>query len=145
MAKFTLERGFAPIVGTGKAEWDNVHVHDLSAFLVTLVEASLDTEKNKDAELFGRGAYYFLEHGVQVWGDVAEWIAEEAYNQGYLKEPTVKGAEELKASSLGTNSKSVAARARKYFGWKPTGRSLRDEVPAIVASEARLLGLKRSQ
>jgi hypothetical protein len=35
-----------------------------------------------------------------------------------------------------------ARRGRKYLGWKPKGRSLVDEIPDIVDSEARDLGLK---
>ena len=32
---------------------------------------------------------------------------------------------------------------RKYLGWKPTGRSLEDEIPYIIDGEAELLGIKK--
>lgn len=150
MCKFMLRNGYAPVINTGETEWDNVHIHDLSAFLLTLVEAAQDPSKQKDPELFGSRAYYFLEHDVHVWGEVAAWLAEEAHKQGYLPAATTKTVtmEEICAalgvsnSSWGCNSKSVAQRARKYFAWTPDGQSLKDEIPAIVASEAAALGVK---
>ena len=56
----------------------------------------------------------------------------------------VEEAKELagfEAISWGLNSKGVAKRARKYLGWTPTGRSLRDEIPYIIDEEARREGL----
>lgn len=46
------------------------------------------------------------------------------------------------AGSWGLNSKSHASRARKYLGWKPTSPSLKEAIPEIVTSEAKLWGKK---
>jgi nucleoside-diphosphate-sugar epimerase len=145
MAKWTLERGFAPVVGTGKTEWDNVHVVDVSGLLVLLVDALLDPKRSDDSELFGPQAYFFCENGVHVWGEVARWIAEEAARLGYMEKPEVRVVDptEIQDRSWGHNSKSVATRARKLLGWKPVGSPLRDEIPAIVEGEATRLGLKK--
>ncbi|OLN82929.1 hypothetical protein CCHL11_08395 [Colletotrichum chlorophyti] len=150
LAQATLEKGFAPIIPPGKTEWDNVHVHDLSEFFVTLVEATQDATKNADPEVFGPRAYYFVESGTHVWSEVAGWIAEEAHRQGFLpapltKEVTMKEAlqsEGVSNSSWGLNSKSKAERARKYFGWEAKAKSFKEEVPGLISSEAKRLNLQ---
>ncbi|KAI1413247.1 NAD(P)-binding protein [Hypoxylon sp. FL1857] len=133
----TLKNGYAPIQAPGLTEWDNVHIHDLGVFFVLAVEAALDPSKNSNPEIFGPKGYFFLENGVHKWSDVAKWVAEEAAKQGLLPEPVTK---EIDAHQLGANSKSVAARARKYLGWTPKAPSLKDEIPAAVAYEAKRLG-----
>jgi len=152
MTKIGLQQGFVPYVGTGKVEWDNVHIHDLSNLFVSLVDAALDAKTNTDPEIFGPRAYFFAEAATHTWGDVARWIAEAAHQQGYFKEPTTKSitmdwvlSVDGASKSWATNSKSIATRARKYFGWNPVGRSLKEEIPYIVAAEAKLLGLSPSQ
>lgn len=149
LARATLEKGFAPVIAPGKTEWDHVHVHDLSAFFVTLVEASRDASKNADPEVFGPRAYYFIESGTHVWSEVAKWIAEEAHRQGYLPAPLTKEAtvEEVLQSTRagitwGLNSKGKAERAPKYHGWKGKGQSLKEAIPDVVSSEATLLHLQ---
>ncbi|KAI0205383.1 nucleoside-diphosphate-sugar epimerase [Astrocystis sublimbata] len=138
MAKFTLENGFAPVMsGEGTPEWDNVHVHDLGNFFVLAVEAALDPEKQKNPEIFGPRGYFFLEHGAHSWRELATQIAGEAKRQGYIPEAKTQDGDHKR---YGANSKSVAARARKYLDWKPHGRSLKDEIPDIVAGEAKRLG-----
>ncbi|KAI0865975.1 nucleoside-diphosphate-sugar epimerase [Xylaria cubensis] len=138
MAKFTIQNGFAPIMtGGGSPEWDNVHVHDLGNFFVLAVEAALDPEKKKNPEIFGPRGYFFLENGTHSWRELATQIAEEAKKQGYIPEAKTQEGDYKR---FGANSKSVAARARKYLGWRPHGRSLKDEIPDVVAGEAKRLG-----
>ncbi|OTB04407.1 hypothetical protein M426DRAFT_154019 [Hypoxylon sp. CI-4A] len=136
IVEYTLNHGYAPIQAPGLTEWDNVHLHDLSAFYVLAVEAALDPAQNTNPEIFGPNAYFFLESGVHKWSDVSKWVAAEAAKQGLIPEPIVK---EIDIPKLGTNSKSVAARARKYFGWEAKSPSLKDEIPAGVAAEAKRL------
>jgi len=142
MAKYLLQNGYAPILGAGKAEWDNVHMHDLAALFVLLVDATQDGSKNSNPDILGPRGYFFLEHGAHLWSDVARWIAEAAYRQGFVAEPRTEATTVEGATSWGRNSKSVAERASKYLGWKPRGRSLRDEIPDILAGEAARLGIK---
>lgn len=150
LAQATLEKGFAPIVAPGKAEWDNVHVHDLSRLFVKLAEATQDASKNADLEILGPRAYYFVESGTHAWREVAGWIAEEAFKQGFLptaltKEATMKEVlqSDGKANATwGMNSKSKAERARKYFGWEAQSRSLREDIADTVAFEAKKLGIE---
>ncbi|ORY57225.1 uncharacterized protein BCR38DRAFT_354931 [Pseudomassariella vexata] len=144
LAKQTLEGGFAPIVEPGKTEWDNVHIHDLGAFFVLAVDAALNPEKSKNPEIFGPRAYYFLEHGTHLWADVAKWIADEAAKQGLIEKAETKTVPHSQAAckTWGWNSKGVAARAKKYLDWEPKGKSLKDEIPEVVKSEAARLKTK---
>lgn len=79
MVRFALRDGFAPVVGTGLAEWDHVHVHDLSDLVVRLVAVAAQQDEDEgglasaaaDPEVFGERAYYFCEAGSHRWGDVA--------------------------------------------------------------------------
>lgn len=84
MVRFALGAGFAPVLGTGRTEWDHVHVHDLSDLVVSLAEeaaaaaarggqAQEEGGKKRDhAELFGEKGYLFCEAGAHSWGDVAK-------------------------------------------------------------------------
>jgi len=131
-------------------EWDDVHVHDLSALFVLLVDAAVANKKDLDSELWGEKGYFLAEIGYHVWGEISKLVAEAAFKQGYIKTKEVKPmtAEEAKdiagfeALSWGLNSKGYAKRARKFLGWKPKGKSLKDEIPGIVDGEASRLGLK---
>jgi hypothetical protein len=76
------------------------------------------------------------------------WIADEAREQGVLRQGKVKGLgsdEEVfryvhaAAANLGAICRSL--RAEKLFGWKPTIKWSREEVGEIVRVEAELKGL----
>lgn len=149
MVRATLRNGYAPIVGKGLTEWDNVNVHDLGALYVKLVEATQDPSKNSNPDIFGRRAYFLAENGTHLWADVAKWIADECHRQGYLAESRTKvisqeeagQLEGIATASFGLNSRGVAARAKQFLGWQPTGRALKDTIPEVVEEEARGLGL----
>jgi hypothetical protein len=150
LARIILELGRAPQVGKGLAEWDNVHVHDLSDLFVLLVEAAVENNPELNAKLWGKEGYFLAENGHHVWGEVSKQVGEVAYQKGYIKEKGVKPMTPdeankeagFEALSWGLNSKGYAKRARKYLGWKPKGRSLNDEIPDIVDGEAEVLDLK---
>lgn len=149
IARNTLQNGFAPFVGAGKTEWDNVHINDLGDLFVRLVDATQDPSLSNNPEVFGTRGYFFAENGSHKWSDVAAWVAEEASRQGYLPAPTTKSVtqEEVEqlsgvaTASYGQNSKGVAQRAKKYLGWEPKGPALKDEIESIVAKEAKSLKL----
>jgi hypothetical protein len=96
LTRFVLRHGYAPIVGQngGEAEWDHVHVRDVSELLVGLVRYAAGMGGGGAAaadspEVFGGRAYYFCESGTHVWGKVAVEIAGEAVRRGFLKEVVV--------------------------------------------------------
>lgn len=175
MANMTLKRGKAPIIGTGKASMDDVHVHDLTDLYIKMVDAALNPKPEIDEHIWGaKEGYLLAEGGYHVWGEVAQWVAEAAHAKGYINDTTlevrfprrlssprrpeklancvkpldVAEAKEVagfEAASYGLNSRGQAKRARKYLGWNPTAPSLKDEVPNIVDVEAALLGIKPSK
>lgn len=75
MVRFSLREGFAPVVGTGLAEWDHVHVHDLSDLMVRLAETAAQDGDGaglaRGPKVFGERRYFFCEAGSHRWGDVA--------------------------------------------------------------------------
>jgi nucleoside-diphosphate-sugar epimerase len=150
LVKTTLKLGQAPLLGKGLTEWDNVHVHDLSDLFVLLTEAALANKKELDSELWGQKGYFLAENGHHVWGELSKEIGEVAFKKGYIKTKEVKPMSKSEADEIvgiqaltwGLNSKGYAERARKFLGWHPHGRSLKDEIPDIVDSEASALKLK---
>jgi hypothetical protein len=44
----------------------------------------------------------------------------------------------------GTNVIETGSRAREKLGWVPKGRSLADELPAMIKQEAIMLGMIKS-
>lgn len=152
LARFVLKSGYAPLVDGGKAEWDHTHVSDVSGLLVRLVERAVARVEGE--EVFGKHAYYFCEQGSHVWGKVAAEVGEEAVRQGWLKEAVSKDVKmrgddgdgkkiEGIGETWGLNSKGVSSRARKYLGWEPKGKGLKNEIPGAVEWEARKLGLEK--
>ncbi|EGX91332.1 nucleoside-diphosphate-sugar epimerase, putative [Cordyceps militaris CM01] len=153
LAKTTLKEGYAPVVGKGETEWDNVHVDDLADLFVKLLDATQDPSKKKNPEIFGLHGYFFASNGVHKWSEVAQWILDEAAKQGYhsgaaTKTVSLKQAESIagpSASSLGRNSKGIPQRAEKYLGWKPKGPDLKSTIAATVTDEAKALNLKANK
>lgn len=149
LVKLSLTRGRAVQLGAGKTEWDNVHIHDLSQLYVSLVEEAV--KKNLNEELWGVKGYFLAENGHIVWGEVSQKVADAAAKAGYLRSNEVEVIDVETANSTvgeqaltwGLNSKGKSIRARKLLGWHPTGASLDEEIPRIVESEARTLGLSK--
>lgn len=142
LAEQALRRGFVPVFGTGATRWNNVHVHDLARFFVRAVEAALDPATGADPAVFGPRAYYFLEHGSASIAELAGWLVDEINRQDLLTAPAEARPgdwPDMRRSSLGYNSNSVAARAARYLGWAPEAKSLKDEMPEIVRGEVERL------
>lgn len=147
LAKLILQRGFAPIIGQGKARWNNVHVHDLSDVWLALVDAA--TSKNLDSQIWGAKGYFLTENGEMIWGELSRHAARKAAELGYIpkdfKEQQLSKEEALdigdfQVLSWGLNSRAKAIRARKVFGWKPHRPSLEDEMETILKEEKERLG-----
>lgn len=147
MSKLILQKGYAPVVGRGKARWNNVHVHDLSDVFTLLVEAA--AEKNFSDEIWGEKGYFLTENGEHIWTDLAKQVAAKAADLGFIgkdpKEQPLSKQEALdvagfEAVSWGLNSRAKAERARKVLGWKPSRPSLESEIENILKEEKALLG-----
>lgn len=146
LSRCTLERKKGLKVGAGRAYWTNIHLHDLSNLFLKLVEAAVDN--GKDAS-WGPDGYYFAENGEHIWGEVSQAVAAAAHELGLIPSDEVEPLSAESANELtpygsvvwGANSRCRAIRARKTLGWKPSGSSLKDEIPIIVKGEAARLGL----
>ena len=146
LTKFILNNKWVPIIGSGKARWNHVHVHDLADAFVLLTEAAVSG--STDPELWGAKGYVIIESGEHVWADIAKQIGNTAFELGYLDtKPEAKGlskqealdAAGFEAVSWGLNSRAKAERLNKVLGWKPSRQGLTEEIPEIVKQEhARL-------
>jgi len=148
LAKFILDKQFVPIIGQGKARWNNVHVHDLALVFVLLTEAAV--KKDTNPELWGsEKGYYLVENGEHVWAELARLMGKKAKELGFVKEVLKEdqlekdAAEEqagFEAVSWGLNSRGKAERARKVLGWTPKEKALEDSVEDILKEEKARLG-----
>lgn len=145
LAKCTLERKQGFQVGAGRAYWTNVHVFDLSKVYLALVEAAAEA----GTATWGKEGYYFTQNGEHIWGEISKVVASSAQQHGFISSDEVVSVSAEEADKLsshgsilwGTNSRCRAIRARKLLGWSPTEKSLIDEIPLAVESEAKKLGL----
>lgn len=146
LSRCTLEKGKGIQVGAGKAYWANVHIHDLSRCYLKLVEAAAS---HNATVTWGREGYYFVENGEHRWGAVAKAVASAAHTQGIIPSSEVVTVSSKEADQLspygsllwGSNSRCRAIRSRKLLGWSPKERSLEEEIPEIIRSEASRLGI----
>ncbi|KAI0429195.1 hypothetical protein F5Y09DRAFT_265094 [Xylaria sp. FL1042] len=156
MAKFILTKERVPIIGTGLASMDNVHIQDLTQAYILLIEAAVSG--NASPELWGARGYHVTGTGEHVWGPLARAMAEKAREMGLIKgndndndngeieEYQVGKEEALEVAgfdgiSWGLNARCKGLRLNKFLGWKAEHPSLLEEVPEIVRSEANRLGL----
>ncbi|KAF2434729.1 nucleoside-diphosphate-sugar epimerase [Tothia fuscella] len=147
MARISIERGKGFHVGEGKNVWTQVHVQDLSKIYLSLVEAAAN---GGTGATWNDEGYYLAEAGEYVWGEMAKKLAQEAVKQGYLQTDELESVTTDEADKLspwgsmrwGTNSRGRAIRARKLFGWEPTGDSPEKIIPDIITGQAEKLGLK---
>ena len=148
LARCTLERKEGFQIDAGQSKWTNVHVYDLSDAYLKLVEAAVDAGGRAT---WGKEGYYFTDSGDgdHIWEDIAHSIARAAHKQGLIPSTKVAIISAEDADQLtqfgsvmwGSNSRGKAIRARKLLGWSPKEKSLEDDIPDVVAIEARRLGI----
>ncbi|KAL2159573.1 hypothetical protein VTH06DRAFT_2142 [Thermothelomyces fergusii] len=161
LARAALARGRAFVVGEGASAWTNVHVRDLSDLYLRLVEhaaaggggGGADGEGGNGLAVWGgpgEEGFYFAEGGEHVWRELARSVAAEAAAQGFVaraEEPEAidpaQAAEIMPMGQFfwGCNARVEGRRARRALNWAPRHPSLREEIKAIVATEAKELGL----
>jgi nucleoside-diphosphate-sugar epimerase len=124
-------QGEVQIVGQGLNVWSNVHLDDLVALYLLVLDQAPP------------GAFYFAENGEASFGDLGAAIATRLGLPGVVSLDPVVAAERWGVPracfSLGSNSRVRAVRARRELGWAPRHRSVtdwvRDEMPAPDSSE----------
>jgi nucleoside-diphosphate-sugar epimerase len=148
LASVILQRGIIPVIGQGKARWNNVHVADLSDLFRLLVDKAVQTDTND--ELWGAKGYMLAENGEHVWSELARTMANKAAELGYIssteppKEYSMEKDEALEiagfeAITWGLNSRGKAERARRYLGWQPHRPSLEESAEEILEDESKRL------
>lgn len=124
--------------------WFDIHVYDLSRLYVLLVEAAVAGDVGVS---WDRDSYYLVENGEHRWNDLAESLTREAYRQKFISSEEMDAIDSTNLDVIGMalwniSSRAKAIRARELLGWKPRERSLLQEVPSIVFSEATRLDMK---
>lgn len=147
--KATLAEGEAVIVGDGAGIWDNVHVEDL-AELYQL--ALLDIVDHAGSNLpFGEKGIIFSGNGRHTWRELAQGVADAAFEAGKIKSKEVKsvsveqGARVLTGGDtllvelgFSSNSRTKSTVARENLGWKPKygpeawRKGFKEEVDAAI-------------
>lgn len=149
MAHLILTGKYIPIIGQGKARWNNVHVSDLAQVFVLLTETAVN--KNTDAQLWNEKGYYLVENGEHLWADLARLMGNRAHELGLvdkkLEEKSLgkdKAIEQagFEAVSWGFNSRGKAERAKKLVGWEPKAVSIEGCVDEILKDEKSRLDKK---
>ena len=145
LSRLILERDAGFVVGKEDYMWFNVHIYDLSRLYLSLLEAAVGD--GGEASWNGEG-YYLVESGEHRWDELAQAITNEAFKQGFIRSAEaiiLEGKERKKLEAVGValwnvSSRAKAIRAAKLLGWNASERSLMDEVPDIVSSEAKRIG-----
>ncbi|OMP84377.1 hypothetical protein BK809_0000384 [Diplodia seriata] len=151
LARTAVRRGKAWQVGRGLAEWDHVHVRDLSDITVRLVERAVQGG-GADQGVWGRDGVYFAGVGRVSFGDISRRIAAAAVALGAADSLDVEAlpaeeADKLVAHAgvlLGTNARCDAGRAAEKLGWKPQHQSLEQAIEETVRDEAGKLGVAKA-
>ncbi|KAL4892023.1 NAD(P)-binding protein [Aspergillus ambiguus] len=143
LARWTLERKRAPIIGEGESRGCGVYITDLTDLYMAMFDAVLSGR----TDLWGPEAYYLAETGEYRWSDLAREIALIAQKEGFIPTAETESLEAhiaqewagFEAASWGLNVRCRATRARKVLGWNPQGPSLEKELPGIVRGEWKAL------
>jgi len=151
LANAALKTGQAIKVNKGQTYWGNVHVHDLSALYLKLVEEAAaggsTAEWSGKPATWGAEGYYFCENGEHIWGEVSQWIADEAHKLGLIKTNEVRSVTpeeakdftEFNQASWSSNSRARAVRAREVLKWQPKAPGLQETIKEIVEAEAAVV------
>ena len=118
--KLARKRGNAAHAGPGENIWSNVHIDDLVPLYALAIEKA------------PTAAFYFAENGENSMVEVCETINRML---GFAGQPTAMSMAEAAAEwgegttedTMASNSRVRAKRARQ-LGWKPTARSLIEEI-----------------
>jgi nucleoside-diphosphate-sugar epimerase len=149
LAHLILTGGYIPIIGQGKARWNNVHVADLAQLFVLLTEAAVAGKT--DSELWNEKGYYLVENGEHFWADLARAMGRKAVELGLLEgelEEKSLGKDKaidqagFEAVSWGFNSRGTAERAKRLVGWEPKAAGIEDTIEEILKDEKSRIDAK---
>lgn len=120
MVANALAQGQVETVGPGLNVWSNVHLDDLVALYLLVLDRA------------PAGSFYFAENGEASFRDLGAAIATRLGLPGAVALEPAVAAERWGVPrayfSLGSNSRVQAVRARRELGWAPRHRSVTDWV-----------------
>lgn len=142
--------GVTSVIGAGAAEWDHVHISDLTE----LYELCLGRLLAGDDLPSNKKGIYFNETGHQSWREVSERVAKEGKSLGYIDSDEVRelSLEEAIATfgalpptavelALASRSRTRADLARE-IGWRP--KKTRKDFEASFQEEWEVLAKSSS-
>jgi nucleoside-diphosphate-sugar epimerase len=134
LAKNALAQGVVQLVGEGLNVWSNVHIDDVAALYVKVVERA------------PAGAFYFAENGEASFGDIGTALATRLHLRGVEALAPETAAERWGRAkayfSLGSNSRVRGLRARRELGWSPRHTSVIDWILNDMPADAESAPLK---
>ena len=121
LIKVAKKFGVAKHIGSGENRWANVHIDDV----VTLYALAIEKAP--------AGAFYYAENGENSMREVCQAIGRMLGQGGRTQSMTVEEAaiewgEGPANDTMGSNSRVRAKRARAELQWRPTARSLIEEI-----------------
>ena len=121
LIKVAKKFGVAKHIGSGENRWANVHIDDV----VTLYALAIEKAP--------AGAFYYAENGENSMREVCQAIGRMLGQGGRTQSMTVEEAaiewgEGPANDTMGSNSRVRAKRARAELKWRPTARSLIEEI-----------------
>jgi nucleoside-diphosphate-sugar epimerase len=113
--------GIAKHIGSGENRWANVHIDDLMRLYIAAAEKA------------PAGAFYFAENGENSMREVCQAISRMLGQGGRtqsmsIAEAAAEWGEGAAENTMGSNSRARAKRARTELDWKPSARSLIEEI-----------------
>ncbi|TKA54714.1 hypothetical protein B0A49_13103 [Cryomyces minteri] len=147
--RIILTEGAGCLLGDGGNIWNVLHVSDVGALLILLVEAAVQGGGKAD---WDHDAYYLCEAGEMKQREMVEPMAKEAARMGLIASPELKTITRERANEIvpygeilmGSTSRGRSIRARRRLGWEPKGRSWAEELPDLIETVAREMGLWKS-
>ncbi|UNI18440.1 hypothetical protein JDV02_004708 [Purpureocillium takamizusanense] len=151
LADAVLKRGRGVQVGRGLSRWANVHVQDVGALFVALVEKAIAPRAAKDAQLWNTNGLYLTGVGEMPFKEISRAVARAAAAKGFIADGDI--VDEVPADEAdqalphgrvlyGTNARGEGRRARELLGWSPRfGKTgLDEEIPRAVDEAAKSHG-----
>jgi nucleoside-diphosphate-sugar epimerase len=125
LLRHAKQTGMAQYIGEGLNRWSNIHIEDLSALYLSVLQ-------RPDAS-----GFYFAENGEESLRNIVERLAQllslpAAQSIGIDEAIALWGLEPA-VYALGSNSRVTATEAKKQLAWSPRHGSLIDDLPREVS------------
>lgn len=146
LARIALEKKHAVQIGAGENIWSNIHISDLSAMLLKLVENAV-SQANDDQAWGLKGMFFAGSNPGINFGQIGKLISDAAQKEGLFSDSQIEKITAAEADALsphasaivGTNARTLSKKAQQVLEWSASGPELEDEIPATVVEEARRL------